>query len=176
MKNLGIILVAVVIVLSMMQKIDTESTVEADTNYNPYGVEKSSGYNPYEVERTRNTNPSFSGLYNIDRASWNHTIYFMEVDEKDWNYDDFCTDPKKNKKVGETYKNTVIPRAIRYIGRCMKDTKEVRIAMYHAGIGTVETAWKEASYSYNTDWRMYLPQSTQDYMKENEKTSWRKIK
>jgi hypothetical protein len=103
------------------------------------------------------------GQYQIMRGTWNEVVEYMGVDKRDWDYDKCWRDPVKNRKVGETYLNTIIPRYIRYAGCSLKDTKEVRLACYNAGIGTVETAWKEHTYT-GKEWKSYLPHETQQFI------------
>ncbi len=124
------------------------------------------------TEKPATQNFTNTGLYKIDRVDWNECLAYMELDEKDWDYNKCWNNPDKNKRVGEVYKSVVIPRQIRYVGYYLPDTKEVRNAVYHTGIGTVKTAWSEQRHNLDTDWKEYLPQSTVKFIKDNEKTDY----
>ena len=118
--------------------IDIDKIIEIESSGNPRAINSRSGAR---------------GLMQIMEGTWNEMVRKMGVN---WNWND-AYDSEKNRRVGDYYMNTEIPRLLNHYG--LPDTIKMRLAAYNWGIGHVRNTYR----LHGENWENYLPEETSNY-------------
>ena len=144
---------------SYVQKIDMDKIGLIESSNNPNAISKAGA----------------RGQYQIMRGTWSECTEIMGLSDKDYNFDKHYNDPIKNRKIGEFYMNNRIPQLLHWNFHPIKDSVETRLAAYNCGINVLSSAIG-ISLRTGKDYKQYLPQETQDYIKKYKDTPLKDVR